>query len=110
LGDLRPGGMVVVIDYRIPTATTLSGAENYPGDVLERLGEHAVTCVMDAAAIARDLGNARSMNVVLLGALVKLMKLETLDWDAALAACMKPGLIELNRRALQAGMAEAERV
>ena len=44
------------------------------------------------------------MNVVLLGALIKIMKLEELDWDGALAACVKPAFLELNKKALAAGM------
>ena len=63
------------------------------------------TYVLDAAAIAEKLGNKKSMNVVLLGALIKQMGLEKLDWDGALKACLKPQLVELNQKALAAGMA-----
>jgi indolepyruvate ferredoxin oxidoreductase beta subunit len=105
LGDLKKDGSVVVNNYRMPTATTLAGTEDYPQDCLEQLGKLADTRVLDAAKIASDLGNPKSMNVVLLGALVKLMGLEKLDWDAALTACMKPQFVELNKKALAAGMA-----
>lgn len=105
LVDLKKDGSVVVNNYRMPTATTLAGTEDYPQDCLEQLGKLADTRVLDAAKIASDLGNSKSMNVVLLGALVKLMGLEKLDWDAALTACMKPQFVELNKKALTAGMA-----
>lgn len=105
LGDLKKDGNVVVNNYKMPTATTLSGKEKYPQDCLERLDKLASTRVLDAAKIAAELGNSKSMNVVLLGALVKLMGLESLNWNAALTACMKPRFVELNRRALRAGMA-----
>lgn len=104
LRDLKKGGNVVVNNYKMPTATTLSGAETYPDDCLERVKSLAATKVLNAAQIAANLGNPKSMNVILLGALVKLMELESLDWDAALAACMKPQLVELNKKALAAGM------
>ena len=83
---LNPKGFAVVNDFHMETATTLSGKEEYP------------------AKIAADLGNPKAMNVVLLGALIKIMKLEELDWDAALAACVKPAFLELNKKALAAGM------
>lgn len=108
LEDLKPEGNIVANDYRIPTATTLSGAEEYPMDCLEQLKKLASTRVLNAAQMAQELGNPKCMNVVLLGALVKLMGLENLDWDAALEACMKPKLIELNRKALYAGMHAVE--
>lgn len=102
--NLRPDGVVVVNDYEIPTATTLSGAQDYPHDSVARVSAVAKTHVLDAFAVAKEVGAARSMNVVLLGALVKLMGLENLDWDGALKACMKPNLVEINKIALDAGM------
>lgn len=105
LGGLKKDGSVVVNNYQMPTATTLSGQEQYPTDLIERLQKLAKTYVLDAAQIAAELGNAKSMNVVLLGALIKRMCLESLDWDAALTACMKPQFVELNKKALAAGMA-----
>lgn len=104
LDGLKKDGNVVVNDYRMPTATTLSGKEEYPADCIDRLKSLAKTHVLDAAGIAAGLGNSKGMNVVLLGALVKLMGLESLDWDAALTACVKPRFVEMNRKALHAGM------
>lgn len=105
LEGLNLQGSVVVNNYKIPTSTTLSGAQKYPADVIERLQSLADTHVLDAASIATELGNPKSMNVVLLGALVKLMGLEHLDWDAALATCVKPAFLTLNKQALAAGIA-----
>lgn len=105
LDDLNPDGVAVVNRHEIPTATTLSGQENYPSDVIRRVQDAARAHILDAAEIAKNLGNTKCMNVVLLGALIKLMKLEKLDWDAAFKACMKPALIDLNKKALLAGMA-----
>lgn len=104
LEDLTPGGHVIVNDYKIPTATTLSGKEEYPEDVLHILSGLADTKVLDAAQIASNLGNPKAMNIVLLGALVKLMHLENLDWEDAISYCVKPAFISLNQKALIAGM------
>lgn len=105
LDELSPRGHVVVNDYRIPTATTASGKEPYPEHIKETLQVVADTYMLDAAGIATQQGNAKSMNVVLLGALVGLMKLDKLDWDGALATCVKPQFVEMNKKALHAGMA-----
>ena len=105
LDGLKKDGVAVVNDYRIPTATTLSGQETYPADCIEQLKTLANTKVLDAAKIATELGNPKSMNIVLLGALIKLMKLEALDWDAALTDNIKPRFVTVNRKALEAGMA-----
>ncbi|HPB39727.1 MAG TPA: indolepyruvate oxidoreductase subunit beta [Flexilinea sp.] len=105
LDGLKKDGVAVVNDYRIPTATTLSGQETYPADCIEQLKTLVNTKVLDAAKIATELGNPKSMNIVLLGALIKLMKLEALDWDAALTDNIKPRFVTVNRKALEAGMA-----
>jgi indolepyruvate ferredoxin oxidoreductase beta subunit len=104
LEGLAPSGYVVVNNYMMPTATTLSGQEEYPADVIERVRAAADTKVLDAEKIAAELGNVKTMNIVLLGALVKLMNLDNLDWDAAIKECVKPALVELNIKALRAGM------
>jgi indolepyruvate ferredoxin oxidoreductase beta subunit len=104
LVNLKKDGHVVVNNYKMPTATTLSGEEKYPQDCIEQMGKVASVKVLNAADIAADLGSTKCMNVVLLGALVKLMDLESLAWDDAIAACVKPKFVELNKKALAAGM------
>lgn len=104
LDTLKPDGTVVVNDYRMPTATTLAGVQTYPENVIDQVKAAANTKVMDAAAIAKDLGNPKTMNIVLLGALVKVMGLEDLDWKKALEACVKPAFVEINEKAMEAGM------
>ena len=104
LGELNPKGQVVVNDFKMQTATTITGQQNYPEDSIERVSSLADTKVLNAAKIAEDLGNPRAMNIVLLGALVKLMNLQGLNWEGAISACVKPAFIELNKKALEAGI------
>lgn len=106
---LKPGGVVVANDYRIPSAPVLSGAEPYPADPVGEVAAVARTTVMDAAGIAQGLGNIRAMNVVLLGALVAALEksgaLAKIDWNGIIAACVKPAFVELNVAAFEAGAA-----
>lgn len=104
LDDLKPDGTVVVNDYEIPTATTLSGKQKYPENVIDEIRTKANTKSLNAAAIAEELGNSKCMNVVLLGALVKMMGLEDLNWTGALESCVKPQFLEINQKAFRAGM------
>ena len=104
LGELNPKGHVVVNNFKLQTATTATGDQQYPEDAIERVSALADTKVLDASKIAEELGNPKAMNIVLLGALIKLMKLENLDWDGALKSCMKPAFVEMNKKALEAGM------
>lgn len=106
---LKPGGVVVANDYRIPSAPVLSGATPYPLDPIGEVAAKAETTVMDAAGIAERLGNSRAMNVVLLGALVAALQksgaLPVIDWKAVIAGCVKPAFVALNLAAFEAGSA-----
>lgn len=110
LDYLKPGGQVVVNDYEIPSAPILAGRLHYPKQALAIIGKRAPTAVFCAAEIAERVGNARTMNMVLLGALITEMEeLTSLDWPAALAARVKPALLEVNLVALEAGRQAADR-
>ena len=85
------------------TRSITSGA--YPEGTVEAIRAKADCTVLDAGAIAAKLGNPRAMNIVLLGALILSMGLEKqLDWNAIVAAKVKPQFVELNQKALAAGM------
>ncbi|WP_426351058.1 indolepyruvate oxidoreductase subunit beta [Alloiococcus sp. CFN-8] len=104
IGEINPKGKVVVNDFKMQTATTITGQQEYPEDSVERVKALAETKVLNAAKVAEDLGSPRAMNIVLLGALVKLMNLQDLNWEEAISACVKPAFVELNKKALEAGM------
>lgn len=101
---LKPDGKVVINNYEIPSVPILMGKADYPADVIGAIKAKADTTVITAGTIAAELGNAKAMNIVLLGALVKAMKLTEVDWEAEIAKQVKPALVELNVRAFRAGM------
>lgn len=101
---LKKDGKVVVNDFQIDSMPILSGAVDYPEGVLEELKKSAETKVIDAAKHAEELGNSKVMNVILLGTIIKLMKLEDINWDKIIRDNVKPKFIDLNLKALQVGM------
>lgn len=107
LEDLKPEGKVVVNDYRMAPTPVLAGKAVYPEGILEELKSRVETITLNADKIARELGNAKCMNVVLLGSLIKAMGLENIAWKDIVAKAVKPNLVELNIKALKAGMEAA---
>ena len=105
---LKPGGKIVVNDYRIPSGPILIGACDYPEQVIASLKAKADTTVIQASEIAKQIGNARTMNLVLFGALVKGMNLTHIDFAAEIAANVKPETLKLNLEAFRAGIASLE--
>lgn len=100
---LKPDGQVVVNNYRINPMPVISGAATYAPDILEQLQKVTKVTVMDAADIAASLGNPKVMNIVLLGATVKAMGLEQIDWERIIRENVKPAFVDMNIQALHAG-------
>jgi len=102
---LREGGKLVVNDYEIVPVTVLIGDEKYPENVNEKLkaiGAH--TLIINASDIAVKLGNIKAQNVVLLGALLKALNLDKINWNEILEASVPAKAIEINKKALALGM------
>ena len=102
---LKKDGKIVVNTYRIPSMPILSGSRTYPEHIIESLSREAPTMSLDATKIATDLGNPKSANVVLLGALIKAIGMTDIDWKAIIAKAVKPKFVEVNQKAFDAGFA-----
>lgn len=102
---LKKDGYLVVNDYEIHPVPVLIGQEEYPQNVNEKLKETVKnTIIVDATKIAEELGNIKAQNVVLLGALIKALNLESIDWNSVLETSVPPKALELNKKALQKGI------
>ncbi len=102
---LKKDGKIVVNTSRIPSMPILSGACQYPEGVLDALKEKVPVMALDATQIASDLGNPKSANVVLLGALIQAMELHDIDWKSIIAKTVKKNFVDINLQAFEAGMA-----
>lgn len=61
--------------------------------------------VIKASDIADELGNPKVANVVLFGALAKLMNLADIDWKPVIAASVKEKFVDVNMEAFDRGQA-----
>ncbi|MBF7095602.1 indolepyruvate oxidoreductase subunit beta [Alkalibacter mobilis] len=101
---LKPQGKVVVNDFKILPMPALSGKEEYSEKILEELSSKVETKIIDAGKEALKLGNAKVMNVILLGSTIKMMELTDIDWNKIIEDNVKPGFVDINKTALEAGM------
>jgi indolepyruvate ferredoxin oxidoreductase beta subunit len=102
---LKEGGSLVVNDYEIYSLPILIGTEEYPQDVLEKITDKVKnTKIFNAAEVAEGLGNIKTQNIVILGALIKALGLQELDWDMVVRENLPPKMHDINITALKAGM------
>jgi len=103
---LKKGGAMISDEREILPLTVLSGGASYPHDALDALRnalEPGKLLVVRAAQTAETLGSIRAQNIVLLGALVRALELEAVDWKALIAKYVPLKALEMNLRAFEAG-------
>lgn len=100
---LRGTGRIIVNDYRINPMPVVSGTVPYPDGVLDDLTAITGTVIVKAGDKARELGNPKVMNIILLGATVELMELGDNDWHRIIRENVKPAFVEMNLAAFDAG-------
>lgn len=106
---VKPEGRVVINEYQIPSAPILSGAAEYPKGVIEAISSKLNTTVFKAAELAEGIGNLKTMNVIVVGALVRAMGLENIvDWNEVIKETVKAHFVDINIKAFQLGMEQVK--
>jgi len=103
---LSPSGTLLVNDHIIVPVTVTTGAETYPSnvDIRRTLDTYTKNTVwVDGVNEARKAGNAKSSNVVVLGALSTFFDFPLENWISVLEGRVPPRFLEINRKAFQAG-------
>ena len=101
---LKEDGKIIVNDAEIWPLPVVIGKATYPEKILETLQEKANVRVMNASALAQEMGNLKVMNVILLGAIIKSMGLQDINWDEIIRNNVKPKFVELNIKSMAVGM------
>ena len=99
----KPACKIIVNDHEIMPMPVVIGKAEYPTQILDELKALADTTVICATSEAESLGNAKAMNMILLGAAVKLMGLSDIGWDNIISNNVKKEFTELNKRAFTRG-------
>ena len=105
---LKKDGYLFCDEYEIYSMPVATGAVPYPEGVLEELRNKVVNFKMiPAAQKAKELGNAKVQNVILLGVLSKVLNLNKADWPKLIARYVPPKVLDLNLKAFEEGMQAA---
>ncbi len=101
---LKDGGKLIINDQRINPMPVIMGKEKYPENIVEKIKRvFPNTQAMDALSIARACGNARAINVVLIGLMAKSTAIEKEVWLEAIRENVPPKYLEVNMNAFEAG-------
>lgn len=104
LSFLKQGGTAVVSNRAIVPVSATVGGPAYHRDAIDDYlrAEVAHLVVVDADAAAHELGSAKCLNVVLLGAAIRsgALSLSEQDIEAAIVRLVPPKFLDVNLRAL----------
>ena len=104
---LRPGGVAMVNTVRLPPPVVTAGLFAYPDDPVAQMRAAGISVVdFDAGAVARDLGDARLVNTVMLGAIADRLPFPAAGLEEQIVdrfRVRKPAMVEANRTAFAAG-------
>ena len=101
---LKAGGTIIYNSMRINPSTVAAGVAEYPADVPEQIlafGEK--TFLVDGLGLAEQAGNARSSNVVMVGAVSSFLSLPESLWESKIKEILPPKLVDLNLKAFHLG-------
>lgn len=100
---LKKDGILVVNDCRIDPMTVVTGARSYPEGIIEGLSAEHTVISLDGAAIARELGNPKVLNSVILGLAARSIGFSEEEWLTTLTATVPQKTVAINEAAFRAG-------
>ncbi len=100
---LKKDGVIIVNDTRIDPMTVVIGASQYPENIIETLKEKHTVYTIDGGKIAKELGNSKVLNSVVLGLAAKYIGFSKEEWLSVIEKTVPPKTIEINEKAFLTG-------
>jgi len=102
-------GTILVNEYEIIPGSVTGADEIYPHESIDYLrGKGLRVAMLPASQIARNLGDGRMANVVMIGALSNYLTIPEASWQKALHVRLPSRYLEANLKAFTAGQQAIE--
>jgi len=104
LALLKPGGAVIVNTQKIPPLSVSTGILDYPADVPAELRDRGFDVYpVDALEVARAVGEVRTVNIVLMGAMSRFLPVTEKVFLDTIRKRVKPKFVDVNLEAFRKG-------
>lgn len=100
---MKEGGKIVVNNQRIDPMPVITGTASYPDEVISKLKTKIETYEMDAMGLAKEVGNVRVMNTIMIGKLAFIIGDDKEMWLKAITECVPPKTVDINIKAFNLG-------
>ena len=103
LPALKRGGRLIVNDQRINPMPVITGAAEYPENIVEKLSAKVDTTAIDALALAKEAGSIKAVNVVLIGVMAKSTNIPYEIWIDTIRDTVPAKFLDVNLKAFELG-------
>lgn len=100
---LKKGGKMITNTQKMNPMPVITGAMEYPADIEKKLSENVTLKAVDALGLAKEAGNIKAVNVVLIGVLAKSMDVPYEKWIEAIRQTVPEKFLEVNLKAFELG-------
>ena len=100
---LKKDGIIIVNDCKIDPMTVVIGASEYPQNIIETLKTEHTVYTIDGNLEAKNLGNSKVLNSVVLGLAAKYIGFSKEEWLSVIEKTVPAKTIEINEKAFLKG-------
>lgn len=100
---LKKDGVLIINDQQIEPITVVTGAAQYPENIIENLEQEHTVYKINAMEEAKKLGNSKVFNIIVLGMAAKHMDFSKEAWLTVIEKTVPQKTVEINQRAFLIG-------
>lgn len=100
---LKKNGTIIINNQKINPMPVIIGATEYPSDIENKIAEVANMKCFDAVSLAKEAGNIKAVNVVLIGVMAKNTDIAYEKWVEVIKSTVPAKLLDVNLKAFDLG-------
>ncbi len=100
---LREGGKIIINTQKINPMPVITGAAQYPENIEEKISKKVDTVLVDALKYAKEAGNTKAVNVVLIGVMARSTDIPYEKWVETIKKTVPEKFLEVNLKAFELG-------
>ena len=100
---LKKGGKMIVNDQKMDPMPVITGKAVYPEGIVEKMSASADVTAVSAMELAKEAGNIKAVNVVLIGLLAKASDIPYEKWIDSIKETVPEKFLDVNLKAFDLG-------
>lgn len=108
---LKPNGTMIINNQIIEPITVVSGNEKYPKNIIRKIKDKCKNTIsVDVLNIAKECGNVKTANIVLIGIIAVLFNINKSIWLECIKEVLPQKVLDVNLRAFEFGYSYGKQI